>query len=707
MLAQSAADTMAQPLQENGLENALSMRRPWQYANVAKGVVLVSVCLLFACAPPVDAGDFSDAAPRSALAPQRVNDVVRRQTQQLVHIETGHQSFVTTPEHPFARVGSGWVPAGDLAPGDWLISAKFGRVRVYAVYAETLAEPVLVFNLGVERTHAYLIGTDQVLVHNTGCNNQDPDILRRQQELEEARRELDVLNSTPQPTSKKDASQRKKRIAQLEKRIAQLTTEIHNARSPVSTRQARPRMSEEERSKEIEDLQAELRRLQEIQPSSDADLERRTKLKDTIAKLKAYLARIKSYRKRLETPELVQKRTAPRKPPPVPEAELRRQLEAAQAELRRLQERDPSPIEEPLLIKRQIVELKRRVGKLTTDLQTEQQLNELRRGLVTLEKTSSTSDALTRQRNKIKAQIRELEHQRAARERRRKDPQDAQLLDQELSRLQPLPSSPTRDATVQQLAERNEALGKTIKLRQKLSNLRRSATAQEKRKEKLLGEGRDTKDIDDKLAEIEKERIAVKERLAERRAREGQPGPGREGGDSQSPEERLEQTLDASRDPQTAPRERLDEETSDVDATLLAFFDDLQKPPSPTRTAAVRSRADGLRRQLEEERRQFEVNDVSLFNEYSDLTRQAATHQPGSSLAPRRLKAERTRLRTRWRESMEERRLLVLRELREVQRIPAFRDAEFEVELWRQIKMYEHERDHPPWTSTPRPRQRP
>jgi hypothetical protein len=98
-----------------------------------------------------------------------VSATIQRQAWELVHLKTEHETFVVTPEHPFATPHSGWVGAGALSPGDLVQSARAGAARVSAVREETLLHPVPVFNLSVEHTHAYLVGTNGVLVHNIGC----------------------------------------------------------------------------------------------------------------------------------------------------------------------------------------------------------------------------------------------------------------------------------------------------------------------------------------------------------------------------------------------------------------------------------------------------------------------------------------------------------------------------------------------------------
>jgi hypothetical protein len=129
---------------------------------------LVSVA---GCTEPTESGAACAAQPLSPLVPQRVTATAKKQTSQLVHVRTEHETLIVTPEHPFATPGSGWVPAGALSPGDVVVSARFGTVPVSAVHTETFPRSVPVFNLTVAPSHTYLVGANQVLVHNVNCNN--------------------------------------------------------------------------------------------------------------------------------------------------------------------------------------------------------------------------------------------------------------------------------------------------------------------------------------------------------------------------------------------------------------------------------------------------------------------------------------------------------------------------------------------------------
>lgn len=90
----------------------------------------------------------------------------RRVLRVAVCSETGDTEFVTaTIEHPFWVVGSGWIAAGKLRPGDLLKRIEAGPpIRVVEVtVADELAE---VFNFEVVDDQNYFIGRSGILVHN-------------------------------------------------------------------------------------------------------------------------------------------------------------------------------------------------------------------------------------------------------------------------------------------------------------------------------------------------------------------------------------------------------------------------------------------------------------------------------------------------------------------------------------------------------------
>jgi hypothetical protein len=177
---------------------------PLARLSIATLVGVLGVCVGCAgCGVEPDTRAHGEAT----LVPQRVSAVVSRQARQLVYLDTEQQSFVTTPEHPFATVDSGWVRAGELAPGDRVISAKFGSLRVSSVRVETRAQPVPVFNLRVERAHAYWAGSADVLVHNTGCGAREDNVTLKAREVAEIQRKLDELKNGEAESSSEQQSE--------------------------------------------------------------------------------------------------------------------------------------------------------------------------------------------------------------------------------------------------------------------------------------------------------------------------------------------------------------------------------------------------------------------------------------------------------------------------------------------------------------------
>jgi hypothetical protein len=92
----------------------------------------------------------------------------RRSTTQLVEIRTKEGAVVTTPDHLFAKAGSGWTPAGELADGDRVVSRAAPNGTPIAVTKRTVPATT-VYNLTVDRTHSYLVGPQGLLAHNVNC----------------------------------------------------------------------------------------------------------------------------------------------------------------------------------------------------------------------------------------------------------------------------------------------------------------------------------------------------------------------------------------------------------------------------------------------------------------------------------------------------------------------------------------------------------
>ena len=100
----------------------------------------------------------------------RVQGVSRLVAHRLVTVRTSSATLVTTPEHPFAKVGAGWTRAVDLRRGDRVKTAGGGNATVASVQSREVL-PTAVHNLTVSKTHAYFVGSQALLVHNADCGS--------------------------------------------------------------------------------------------------------------------------------------------------------------------------------------------------------------------------------------------------------------------------------------------------------------------------------------------------------------------------------------------------------------------------------------------------------------------------------------------------------------------------------------------------------
>jgi RHS repeat-associated protein len=87
-----------------------------------------------------------------------------RQVDNEVMVQTADETITATLTHPFRVENKGWVQAGDLQPGDRLISLDGGTETV--TETTTTDATALVYNFEVEGTHTYFVGEQPVLVHN-------------------------------------------------------------------------------------------------------------------------------------------------------------------------------------------------------------------------------------------------------------------------------------------------------------------------------------------------------------------------------------------------------------------------------------------------------------------------------------------------------------------------------------------------------------
>lgn len=84
-------------------------------------------------------------------------------------VTTGDNAVVTTPDHLFARSDGSWIQASQLQVGEQIVSAgNSSGVRITGL-VETNVPPTEVYNLTVEKTHTYAVGSQRLLVHNVNC----------------------------------------------------------------------------------------------------------------------------------------------------------------------------------------------------------------------------------------------------------------------------------------------------------------------------------------------------------------------------------------------------------------------------------------------------------------------------------------------------------------------------------------------------------
>lgn len=93
-----------------------------------------------------------------------------RHTAELVHLTVDGDTITTTAEHPFWVDGRGWVNAGDLKPGDVLVTPD-GVATLDRKLVEQRPETVCNFRVTGLHNYYALDGDTPVLVHNANYLN--------------------------------------------------------------------------------------------------------------------------------------------------------------------------------------------------------------------------------------------------------------------------------------------------------------------------------------------------------------------------------------------------------------------------------------------------------------------------------------------------------------------------------------------------------
>jgi hypothetical protein len=124
--------------------------------------------LVCSCAGEPGSNEKSSQAQSDVPRASRVLGIVERRATTLIELATRSGVLTTTAEHPFAKVGSGWTRADQLAVGDLI--ATSGGATTPVLHTRRIEGPSTpVFNLVVQGSHTYYVSEDDLLVHNFGC----------------------------------------------------------------------------------------------------------------------------------------------------------------------------------------------------------------------------------------------------------------------------------------------------------------------------------------------------------------------------------------------------------------------------------------------------------------------------------------------------------------------------------------------------------
>jgi intein/homing endonuclease len=513
------------------------------------------VGLLLGCAAERDA-PFSghDATPLTLVA-QRVTATVKKEAATLVRIETDGGVVVTTPEHPFATPEAGWIPAGQLAPGDRVVSARFGTARVVSARKEKPAQPVPVFNLTVARSHAYLVGADQVLVHNTGCNAAIELAKKRSQELSQKESELEALQGNGQQTP-----ENRQKIADIQKEIKKIRTSITEARRRIKAAGIDPdtipgvaRLDASARyTQRIQELDQKIAKLEkELSSSSDkAETQRRLeqvykerqtvakRLRDAQAKKRkrvgegasddvsgAPVAKLvhapslskegrllwsaeQEYESAKQAVEATRQELEELERRPLRTEDERKAAAARKAELEKLLKKQEKIFEST----KRIVDLQKQVATLNTSILTGGKRPDLLAQRKALKAQISTErSALKQRKESITADYKEKR-----RAWRRRLQTTVQRMQEELAALREQPSSSSDSERITRLERAIKTGTKFIEARKKADNIRKVLRKAREKHENQLRNGEDTSAVVQTIAKLEPElarRKAARTRL--------------------------------------------------------------------------------------------------------------------------------------------------------------------------------------------------
>lgn len=94
-----------------------------------------------------------------------ITQVITNTSDELIEISVGDDLIKSTPKHPYLT-NEGWVEADNLKAGISILAADNTYKVVDSVKYIELNEPVTTYNLCVDDNHTYLVGENQLVVHN-------------------------------------------------------------------------------------------------------------------------------------------------------------------------------------------------------------------------------------------------------------------------------------------------------------------------------------------------------------------------------------------------------------------------------------------------------------------------------------------------------------------------------------------------------------
>lgn len=100
----------------------------------------------------------------------RITQITQNYAQELVELNVGNETIKSTPNHPYLT-DAGWVKAKELSAGD-IIKSNNDYIVVESTKLIDLESPVNTYNICVDNSHTYMVGENQLIVHNKCLPNE-------------------------------------------------------------------------------------------------------------------------------------------------------------------------------------------------------------------------------------------------------------------------------------------------------------------------------------------------------------------------------------------------------------------------------------------------------------------------------------------------------------------------------------------------------